>query len=78
MDLLKIIWKKWLKIGLAIGNFQSQVILTIFYIIILMPIALVYSFTLDELKIRKINKLKSSFKKWQYNKEDINSARHQY
>jgi len=52
-SLLRRIWDGWKKIARKIGDFNARVILTIFYLILLMPFAvMVKSFT-DPLEIKK-------------------------
>ena len=41
MTFLKWLWSKWLPIARAIGNFQGQVILSIFYLLILLPVGII-------------------------------------
>jgi hypothetical protein len=76
MYFLKWIWKKWLPIAHAIGNFQAQVILSAFYVIILSPVGVLYRIFADPFKLRK--KLRSNFGKWEYAKDTLESAHRQY
>ena len=75
MSFLKAAWNKWLAIAKPIGNFQSQVILSVFYIVILLPVGLAYKFS-DPLNMKK--KLKSNFGVWKYPKDTLESAHRQY
>lgn len=76
MDFLKVWWKKWLAIAKPIGNFQSQVILSVFYIVLFLPLGIVYGFFADPLRLRQ--KLKTNFDTWEHPKETIETAKRQY
>jgi hypothetical protein len=54
MRYLHLIWESWKKIAHKIGTFQSRVILTIFYFVILFPAGIVYSTFKDVLGIKKV------------------------
>jgi hypothetical protein len=47
------IWKRWKVIAHKIGNFQSRVLLNVFYFLILAPFALAVRMFSDPLRIRK-------------------------
>ena len=70
------LWKKWLPIAQAIGNFQAQVILTIFYFVIVAPLGVGLRLFADPLRVRK--KAKSNFQRWEHPKETLETARRQY
>ena len=53
MKILKKAWGKWKVIAHHIGVFQSRLILTLFYFILLLPIGLVFSLFKDALGIKK-------------------------
>jgi len=74
---VKFIWSKWLKIAHTIGNFQGQVILTIFYFIFLWPPAIAIKFFLDPLKL-KAQRRKSSFNNFIYEDKNTQQAQKQY
>lgn len=76
MDFLKWVWKKWLAVAQVIGNFQAQVILTFFYLVILGPLGITFSFLADPFGMRK--KLKTNFQKWEHPKQNLEEARKQY
>ncbi|MBI1748022.1 MAG: hypothetical protein HYR55_15750 [Acidobacteria bacterium] len=50
---LKTGWRAWQKIAHAIGNFQARIILTVFYLIITIPFALMMKLTSDPLRLRQ-------------------------
>ncbi len=77
MRFLKPLWKKWLKIAHVIGNFQGQVILTIFYFVFVLPFGILGRIFSDPLRMRK-QITKSNFQKWGHGKDTIDTARHQY
>ncbi|MBI2326937.1 hypothetical protein HYU92_01315 [Candidatus Curtissbacteria bacterium] len=76
MVFLKQLWRKWLVIAHAIGNFQAQVILSIFYFILFLPLGLVLRFFVDPLRMKKIRR--TNFQKWEHPKETLEGARKQY
>lgn len=76
MKIVKFLWKKWLPIAQSIGNFQAQVILTIFYFVILSPLGILYRIFADPFRLR--NKLVTNFEKWVHDKETLEQARKQY
>lgn len=80
MKFLKLLWKKWLVVAHAIGNFQSQLILSVFYFIFIFPLGVVFRFFSDplRLKLAKDSAKKSSFEKWEHPKENLEEARKQY
>ncbi|OGD92842.1 hypothetical protein A2697_05185 [Candidatus Curtissbacteria bacterium RIFCSPHIGHO2_01_FULL_41_44] len=74
------LWHKWLVIAQAIGNFQAQVILSLFYLVILLPVGLMFRFLADPLRLRwqKALRQKTNFGKWEHPKENLGEARKQY
>ena len=70
------LWGKWLILARIIGNFQSQVILSIFYILILWPVGILFRLMADPLRMRK--KIGTNFVKWEHEKENLEEARKQY
>ncbi len=75
-----MVFGKWLIVGRAIGNFQGQLILAIFYFILIWPLALIVRIFVDPLKIskKKILSQKSNFSKWEYEEAGLEEARRQY
>jgi len=47
------LWNGFKKIGFKIGAFQSRLLLALFYLIIIAPIALVFKLLADPLLVRK-------------------------
>lgn len=81
MSFLKIVWRKWIFITRIIGNFQSQVIFSLFYIIFLSIVGLIFRFFGDPLNIKnkKSNsKDKSNFKPWVHQEDSLVTARKQF
>ena len=76
MKLLKLLWRRWLPIAQAIGNFQAQVILSVFYFVIFLPLGMAFRLFADPYNLKKI--LKTNFSKWQHSKENLESAKKQY
>lgn len=54
MQFLKKLWVGWKKVAHAIGNFQGRVILTVFYFVLIAPLAIIVRFK-DPLAIRGKN-----------------------
>ena len=77
MNLLVKLWKKWLKIARIIGNFQAQVLFTIFYFLILFPVGIKIRFSADPLNLKGIEK-KSSYNSWVHPEEDLKMSRKPY
>jgi len=77
MRFLKFLWQKWLIVARPIGNFQAQLILSLFYFIILAPVAIFLKFFADPLNL-KPKQRSSNFEKWEHPKEDLEQARKQY
>lgn len=74
--LLKKIWRRWLPIAKAIGNFQSQLILSLFYLVIFMPLGIFFRIFADPYAAKK--RSRSNFIKWEHPKENLEEARRQY
>lgn len=53
MNLLKTIWKRWVGIAHKIGNFQSRLLLTIFYFTLLLPFAAATTLFTDRMRKKK-------------------------
>jgi|TARA_Y100000814_G_scaffold61238_1_gene37952 hypothetical protein len=51
--LLKRAWQRWLRIAEVIAEFNSRVVLTLFYAIIVLPFGLVVRLFADPLAIKK-------------------------
>ena len=51
--MLKNLWRGWLVVARKIGRFQSQLILTLFYFIVMMPFALAVRLFSDPLGLRE-------------------------
>ncbi len=77
MKIIKKAWKKWLEIGRIIGNFNFQVILTIFYFFILWMIGFFVRYFSDPLLVKK-TKRTSNFLPWEHSVENIAQAKNQY
>jgi hypothetical protein len=52
MKALVCVWERWKRIGKKIGEFQSRVILGVFYFVIVCPFAIIVQLTSDPLLIR--------------------------
>ena len=77
MFFLKFLWRKWLPIARAIGNFQAQLTLAIFYIIIFFPVAVLFKLFADPLRLKK-RRFQSNFQGWEYTDQGLEKARKQY
>ena len=74
MRLLKLFWKKWLPVSQKIGNFQARVILSAFYFILFLPLALIFKILTDTIK----KKPTSTWKDWEHKVDSLEEARKQY
>ncbi len=77
MKAIKLVWKKWLKVAQAIGNFQAQVILSLFYLLIMAPVAVLFRLFADPLRLRRRG-ARTNFVDWEHPKEDLEQARKPY
>lgn len=78
MRYLKKLWKQWLEISKPIGNFQAQVLLTVFYLIFMFSIGLIFRVLADPLKMRLKKTARTNFEDWEHLPENINQAKKQY
>ncbi len=46
-------WERWKRIAEAIGNFNARVLLTVFYLVLVAPVALGLKLLSDPLKLRR-------------------------
>lgn len=73
--ILKTLWNKWLAIARPIGNFQAQLILSLAYLIIFLPLGLFFRFFKNPFSLKNP---KSSFSKWEYSQAQTEEFRKQY
>ena len=80
MYVLKTAWKKWVSFGKVIGNFQAQVIFSIFYLLVFSVLGIILSFFSDPLNIKKkkSSKKRSNFYLWQYKSDTLKEAQKQF
>jgi hypothetical protein len=50
---LKALWKAWTRIAHIIGNFQARVLLTILYVVLVLPFGVIVRLFGDPLRIKK-------------------------
>ena len=50
---LKQLWEHWLRIAKVIGDFQAALILTVFYIVVFAPTALLFRMLSDPLRLKR-------------------------
>jgi hypothetical protein len=50
---LKALWKAWTRIAHIIGNFQARVLLTILYVLLVLPFGVIVRLFADPLRIKK-------------------------
>ena len=51
--MLKRIWEAWKRIAHRIGNFQARVLLTILYLVLVLPFGVVVRLLADPLRIKR-------------------------
>ncbi|OGD85438.1 hypothetical protein A3B51_02065 [Candidatus Curtissbacteria bacterium RIFCSPLOWO2_01_FULL_41_18] len=88
MKILKFLWEKWLAVARPVGNFQGQVILSFFYLVLLAPLALFLKIFADPLRLRSLRQnsgqagqaaiRRTNFDKWEHPKQSLEGARKQY
>ena len=77
-SIIGIFFKKWLSAARITGNFQAQVLFSLFYLIFLSVIGIIFRFT-DPLELRSQKpKKKSQFDLWNHPSDDLESARKQF
>lgn len=52
--MFKRLWERWKKIAHVIGNFQARLLLTLLYIILVLPFGLLVRLFSDPMRIRKL------------------------
>lgn len=77
VHIIVVVWKRWLKIGRKIGNFQAQVIFSVFYLVFLSVIGTLMKIA-DPLRMGTNKKIKTAFSKWDYPSETLQTAHRQY
>ena len=72
-------WNGWKKVALKIGRFQTALLLSIFYFLILVPVGLVFNlFGWDPLEMKKRHRERSSnWKTISSDEPDIEALRRQ-
>ena len=50
---LKNLWQRWQKVAKRIGDFQARLILSLFYILIVLPMGLIARMISDPLALKK-------------------------
>ncbi|MCR4324738.1 MAG: hypothetical protein NUV69_03575 [Candidatus Curtissbacteria bacterium] len=80
MKFLKLLWRKWKPIAHAIGDFQAQVILTIFYFVFFLPLGIIFAVIADPLRIHysRAKKKRSNFVDWEHEKDNLATAHRQF
>ena len=73
MSFLKTLWNRWKTIAHHIGIFQSRLILTLFYFILLFPVGLVFSLIKDEMGLK--HKKASNWRKKEVQAETLEEIR---
>ena len=77
-SIIGIFFKKWLLAARIIGNFQAQVLFSLFYLIFLSIIGIIFRFT-DPLEFRSHkSKKKSQFELWNHHSDTLESAKKQF
>lgn len=51
--MLKKLWDRWKRISHAVGNLQARVLLTVFYVLLVIPTGLVVRLVSDPLGLRR-------------------------
>jgi hypothetical protein len=52
--MLDRLWQGWKRVGRTIGNFQARVLLTIFYIVLVVPFGIMTRLFSDPLRIKRL------------------------
>ena len=78
--MLRNLWSQWLTLARKIGQFQSRIILTLFYFVIVAPFGLAVRFFSDPLHTRAFGAADEGGTAWQPRPEhpaDLDAARRQ-
>ncbi len=51
--MLKELWQRWVKVAKIIGDFQARLMLSIFYLVLILPIGLIARLFADPLALKK-------------------------
>ena len=51
--MLKRIWQAWKRLAQKIGNFQARVLLTVIYVVLILPFGLAVRWFSDPLRIKR-------------------------
>jgi hypothetical protein len=70
-------WEGWKEIAEDIGDFQSRLLLTVFYFTVAVPFALLARFVIDPLGLRK-TPVSSGWRKRQTGDQSLASVRKQF
>jgi len=52
LTLVKALWRRWTRVAHVIGTFQARLFLTVLYLLLLPPFALVARLSADPLRLR--------------------------
>ncbi|MFN2168892.1 MAG: hypothetical protein ACK2U9_21875 [Anaerolineae bacterium] len=76
--MLRQLWSRWLVLARKIGNFQSRVILTIFYFLVVAPFGLAVRILSDPLHVRRGRAGTSGWIEREARAGDLEDARRQF
>jgi hypothetical protein len=51
--MLKELWQRWVKVAKIIGDFQARLMLSLFYLVLILPIGLIARLFADPLALKK-------------------------
>jgi hypothetical protein len=51
--MLKELWQRWVKVAKIIGDFQARLMLSLFYLLLILPIGLIARLFADPLALKK-------------------------
>jgi hypothetical protein len=49
----KRLWQRWVEIAKKIGDFQARLLLTLFYLVLVLPLGMIVRLFLDPLSLKK-------------------------
>lgn len=78
MEFIKILWKKWLRVVHSIGSFQTQILFSLMYLTLFLPIGLWIRFFDNALEKKNKKKEKSNFSQWSYPKQTLEEIKNPY
>jgi hypothetical protein len=76
--MLKELWQRWVKVAKIIGDFQARLMLSLFYLLLILPIGLIARLFADPLALKKSRASSASWDTRKSAPPRIEDARRQF